>query len=94
MKNAWNSRYDYEYFHEICNMVLPVLCVQRSDFDWRRFLDVSGMQWNSCFALKHPETRKTVLSFLTKNEKCVYGLRRSLKVLGIRVAFCLCMGMN
>ena len=67
--------------------MLPILCVRGCGFDWNRSLDVSGVQWNSCFALKHPETRKTVFEFFDKNAKCVYGLRRSLKVLALGLSF-------
>ena len=69
MKNAQKFKHDHAYFHEKYDRVLPVLGVQGSGFDWRRFLEVLAMQWNNYSALKQPATMKTVSKILEKKSK-------------------------
>ena len=53
--------------------MLPVLEVRGCDFDWKSFLDASGMNWDGFEALKHTGTMFSVLSFLSKLQ--VFALR-------------------
>ena len=71
MKNACKSKYEYAKVHEQGDFVLPVLEVRGCDFDWKSFLDASGMDWNSSFALKRALCVFSVLKFL--REKCKVG---------------------
>ena len=94
MEKVCKSKHEYENIWEQGNVVLPVLCVWRSDFDWESFLVVLASLRNGYFALKPTLAVKTVFNFFGKNAKLFLGLRRNLLVLLIRVAMYTYMSMN
>ena len=64
--------------YEQGDFVLPVLEVRDCDFDWKSFLDASGMNWDGFEALKHTGTMFSVLSFFCQNCKVDSEVGRSL----------------
>ena len=87
MNKAWKSKHDYSIFQEKFDFVIPIPWIWRVEFDWNGFLDVSGVQWNSSFALKRTLCVFSVLKFLREKCKVFLRLQRSLLVLLIRVVF-------
>ena len=45
---------DYEIFSVQFIFVLPILGVVMDDFDWNRFFEASGSQWDENLGLKPP----------------------------------------
>ena len=87
MKYAYKSKHEYEKSQEQGDFVLPFLEVRGYGFDSESLLDALASYWNDYFALNCAGTVFSVLKFFTKNEKFVYGLRRSFQVLSIRFRF-------
>ena len=86
--------HEYEKNIEQDKVVLPISCVRDNGFDPETFLEASGMQWDSCFALKSFGMVFSVFTFFTKIVKFLFSFGRSFQVLGIRSSFWLMYGMD
>ena len=80
-------KYEYQNFQRRSDLVIPILCVWRVEFDWNSFLGMSATCLDRNEDLKQALEVFSVLKILAKNASLLLSFGRSLGLLFVCDSF-------